>query len=99
MARRALYTFSNLPIDKRDEVESAIRKAGGLPFEDPRYPGEVCFHSAKTRKELTLFERLYRRMPKPPTLSCVGRYQCKQNEANCPQAEQAADDAQPVLIQ
>jgi hypothetical protein len=49
---KAMYTFSNFPDDRKADVEQAIRKAGGEPCEHPDFPGEICFYSAKSRKDL-----------------------------------------------
>jgi hypothetical protein len=51
---RAMYTFRNVPDDRKADVEEALRKAGRQPFEHANFPGQVCFYSTKSRDELLL---------------------------------------------
>lgn len=52
---KAMYTFNNFPNDSKAAIEQAIRKAGGEPCEHSDFPGEICFYSTKSRKDLHLF--------------------------------------------
>jgi hypothetical protein len=69
---KAMYTFSNFPMDKKDLVEQALRKAGGEPFEHQDFPGEICFYSAKTRQELQLVWMNVGKLSQAPDLKLRG---------------------------
>ena len=69
---KAMYTFSNFPNDKKAAVEQALTKAGGEPFEHPDFPGEICFHSAKTRETLLLVRVNVAKAAQAPDLKLRG---------------------------
>lgn len=49
-----LFHLSGFYQDKKAEVERALVDGGGKPFAHAKYPGAICFLSAKAYKELQL---------------------------------------------